>query len=105
MRNKLEMYIEDKLFRIILMIAKIAIWFVEEKTKNMRRKIIYIIVLILVCYVYFCTIKTKVTEKKHIVVKEFGIVTQEDIYVDNMEKGRYTSHGRLILNKQDNEKN
>jgi len=105
MRNKLEMYIEDKVFKIILNIAKIAIWFVEEKTKNMRRKIIYVIVLILVCYVYFCTIKnTKVTEKKHIVVEEFGIVTQEDIYVDNMEKGRYTSHGRLILNEQDNGK-
>jgi hypothetical protein len=103
MRNKLEMYIEDKVFKIILNIAKIAIWFVEEKTKNMRRKIIYVIVLILVCYVYFCTIKTKVTEKKHTVVKEFGIVTQEDIYVDNMEKGKYTSHGRLILSKQDNE--
>lgn len=106
MRNKLEMYIEDKLFRIILMIAKIAIWFVEEKTKNMRRKIIYTIVLILVCYVYFCKMKNiKVTEKKHIIVKEFGIITQEDIYVDNMEKGKYTSHGRLITKQQDNEQN
>ena len=27
--------------------------------------------------------------------KEFGIITHEDIYIDNMEKGRYTRHGRL----------
>jgi len=31
--------------------------------------------------------------------QEFGIVAQEDIYIDNMEKGKYTSHGRLILPK------
>ena len=33
---------------------------------------------------------------------EFGIVTSEDVYVDNMEKGRrYTSHGRLITTKSE----
>jgi hypothetical protein len=64
----------------------------------MKRKIIYTIVLILVCYVYFCTIKTKVTEKKHIVVKEFGIVTQENIYPDTIDLRLYTSHGRLKYN-------
>ena len=26
---------------------------------------------------------------------DFGIITQEDIYIDNMEKGEYTKHGRL----------
>jgi len=30
--------------------------------------------------------------------QEFGIVANEDIYVDNMVKGKYTSHGRLITN-------
>jgi hypothetical protein len=33
--------------------------------------------------------------------EEFGIITHEDIYIDNMEKGRYTSHGRLILDKSE----
>jgi hypothetical protein len=31
--------------------------------------------------------------------QEFGIVAHEDIYIDNMEKGKYTSHGRLINTK------
>ena len=31
----------------------------------------------------------------------FGIATQEDIYIDNMEKGKYTKHGRLILPKSE----
>jgi uncharacterized membrane protein len=34
--------------------------------------------------------------------KTFGIVASEDIYVDNMLKGRkYTSHGRLITYKSE----
>ena len=41
--------------------------------------------------------------------KEFGIIEHEDIYIDNMVKGgKYTSHGRLIQTKQqdnDNRKN
>jgi hypothetical protein len=33
---------------------------------------------------------------------EFGIVASEDVYIDNMEKGRrYTSHGRLITTKSE----
>ena len=27
--------------------------------------------------------------------RDFGIISQEDIYIDNMEKGQYTKHGRL----------
>lgn len=34
--------------------------------------------------------------------QEFGIVAHEDIYIDNMEKGRYTSHGRLIIKQENN---
>jgi len=30
----------------------------------------------------------------------FGIVTQEDIYIDNMEKGKYTKYGRLITKSE-----
>ena len=33
--------------------------------------------------------------------ERFGIVTQEHIYIDNMEPGsRYTSHGRLITKSE-----
>ena len=49
----------------------------------------------------------KMSTKKASVFKtyeEFGLVTQEDIYVDNMEKGRYTSYGRLIIKQQNNGK-
>lgn len=34
--------------------------------------------------------------------RDFGIITHEDIYIDNMEKGKYTKHGRLITNVKDN---
>lgn len=34
--------------------------------------------------------------------RDFGIITQEDIYIDNMEKGEYTKHGRLKYNVKDN---
>ena len=33
--------------------------------------------------------------------ERFGIATQEHIYIDNMEKGKYTKHGRLILPKSE----
>jgi hypothetical protein len=32
--------------------------------------------------------------------ERFGIATQEDIYIDNMEKGKYTKHGRLITKSE-----
>ena len=34
--------------------------------------------------------------------RDFGIISNEDIYIDNMEKGKYTKHGRLITNVKDN---
>jgi hypothetical protein len=37
--------------------------------------------------------------------ERFAMITQEDIYIDNMEKAEYTSYGRLKYNKQDNENN
>lgn len=37
--------------------------------------------------------------------RDFGIITQEDIYIDNMEKGRYTRHGRLITKQIGNSEN
>ena len=37
--------------------------------------------------------------------RDFGIITQENIYIDNMEKGRYTRHGRLITKQSGNSEN
>lgn len=34
MRNKLEMYIEDKLFRIILKTLKLAVWFMKKHDRK-----------------------------------------------------------------------
>ena len=58
------------------------------------------VAFLLFIFVYVTTIRTegkseiKVTKREK--YKEFGIVTHEDIYVDNMEKGKYTAHGRLM---------
>ena len=37
--------------------------------------------------------------------RDFGIITQENIYIDNMEKGRYTKNGRLITKQSGNSEN
>jgi hypothetical protein len=37
--------------------------------------------------------------------RNFGIITHEDIYIDNMEKGKYTKHGRLITKQSGNSEN
>jgi hypothetical protein len=37
--------------------------------------------------------------------KDFGIISNEDIYIDNMEKGKYTKHGRLITKQSGNSEN
>ena len=58
-----------------------------------------IIGFILFIFVYVTTARIEGKSEIHastIKYKEFGIITSEDIYVDNMEKGKYTSHGRLI---------
>jgi hypothetical protein len=37
--------------------------------------------------------------------RDFGIISNEDIYIDNMEKGKYTKHGRLITKQSGNSGN
>jgi hypothetical protein len=37
-----------------------------------------------------------------LIKEEFGIITSEDIYINNMDSNaKYTSHGRLILSKSE----
>lgn len=62
----------------------------------MKRKLIYITALALICYAYYYSLKNNQTiQKKSIVVKDWGLVTQEDIYEDTIDLSLYTSHGRL----------
>lgn len=62
--------------------------------------IIMIIVFILFIFVYVTTARIEGKSEIHTNVikgKPFGIITHEDIYIDNMVSGgKYTSHGRLI---------
>ena len=70
----------------------------------MKKKIIYLIALTLICCTYYCSLKNyRAIEKKSIAVKEFAIVTSEDIYTDTIDLRLYTSHGRLKYNKEENE--
>jgi len=65
----------------------------------MKRKLIYGTALALICYAYYCSLKNNQTlQKKSIFVKDWGIVTQEDIYPDTIDLRLYTSHGRLKNN-------
>lgn len=65
----------------------------------MKRKLIYGTALALICYAYYCSIKNNQTiQKKTIFVKDWGIVTQEDIYTDTIDLRLYTSYGRLKYN-------
>jgi len=68
----------------------------------------HIIEAVAICIVLSCAIIIYVNkvfkhkEKPNVSLSKerFGIVTSEDIYIDNMEKNaKYTSHGRLITNK------
>ena len=58
------------------------------------------VAFLLFIFVYVTTIRTEgkseIKVTKHEKYKEFGIITHEDIYIDNMEKGKYTAHGRLM---------
>ena len=62
------------------------------------------IAFLLFIYLYVTIVrvesKSELQASKHEKYKEFGITTHEDIYVDNMEKSRYTSHGRLITSEK-----
>jgi uncharacterized membrane protein len=65
----------------------------------MKRKLIYGTALALICYAYYYALKNNQTiQKKPIFVKDWGIVTQEDIYPDTIDLRLYTSHGRLKYN-------
>ena len=62
----------------------------------MKRKLIYGTALALICYAYYYAIKNNRTiQKKSMVVKDWGLVTQEVIYTDTIDLNLYTSHGRL----------
>jgi hypothetical protein len=65
----------------------------------MKKKLIYLLALGLICYAYYYAIKNyRTLQKKPTVTKDWGIVTQEDIYSDTIDLRLYTSHGRLISN-------
>lgn len=68
----------------------------------MKRKLIYGTALALICYAYYYALKNNQTiQKKTIFVKDWGIVTQEDIYPDTIDLRLYTSHGRLKNNSNE----
>jgi hypothetical protein len=68
----------------------------------MKRKLIYGTALALICYAYYYAIKNNRTlQKKSFIAKDWGIVTQEDIYNDTIDLRLYTSHGRLKNNSDE----
>lgn len=68
----------------------------------MKRKLIYITALALICYAYYYALKNNQTiQKKSEPKLVFGISESEDIYTDTIDLRLYTSHGRLKYNKQD----
>lgn len=68
----------------------------------MKRKLIYITALALICYAYYYSLKNNRTiQKKSVVVKDFAITVSEDIYTDTIDLRLYTSHGRLITKQYD----
>ena len=69
----------------------------------MKRKLIYIIAIVLICYAYFYALKNNRTIQKKSEPKwVFGISEFEDIYTDTIDLRLYTSHGRLKYNSNDN---
>ena len=64
----------------------------------MKKKLILITEFILISLIYYNLKNNEVIEKRTIIVKEFGIITQEDIYTDTIDLRLYTSHGRLKYN-------
>lgn len=63
---------------------------------------LFVIIMMVIGFILFifAYISTDKIEKKsqvnNVKYKPFGIITHEDIFINNMEKGRYTKHGRLI---------
>lgn len=67
----------------------------------MKKKLILLTALISISLIYYLN-NNEVVEQNHIVVKDWGIITQEDIYTDTIDLNLYTSHGRLKYNIKDN---
>jgi len=69
----------------------------------MKRRIIYLFALALICYLYFISVKNNRTLQKKSESKiVFGIIEQEDIYTDTIDLRLYTSHGRIKYNSNGN---
>jgi hypothetical protein len=65
----------------------------------MKRRIIYLFAIALICYLYFISVKNNWTIQKKSESKiVFGIIEQEDIFTDTIDLKLYTSHGRLKNN-------
>ena len=67
----------------------------------MKKKLILFTALISISLIYYLNNNQEV-EQNQIVVKDWGIITQEDIYTDTIDLNLYTSHGRLKYNIKDN---
>jgi hypothetical protein len=63
----------------------------------MKKKLILLTALISISLIYYFN-NNQVIEQEQIVVKDWGIITQEDIYTDTIDLNLYTSHGRLKYN-------
>jgi hypothetical protein len=62
----------------------------------MKRRIIYLFAIALICYIYFISITNNRTIQKKLESKiVFGIIEQEDIYTDTIDLRLYTSYGRI----------
>jgi hypothetical protein len=66
----------------------------------MKKKLILLTALISIYLIYYLNNNQEV-EQKQIVVKDWGIITKEDIYTDTIDLKLYTSHGRLKYNKNE----
>ena len=68
----------------------------------MKKKIIIGTTLALICYAYYLSTKNNQTIEKKIINNDFGIDSDEDIFLDTIDMRLYTSHGRLIIKQQNN---
>jgi hypothetical protein len=67
----------------------------------MKKKLILFTALISISLIYYLNNNQEI-EQNQIVVKDLGIITQEDNYTDTIDLNLYTSHGRLKYNIKDN---
>ena len=64
--------------------------------------VVMTVVFILFVFLYVTTARQEgKSEMQNTKYKPFGVITHEDIYIDNRDPGsRYTSHGRLITKSE-----